>query len=54
MKPPSDWKQRAVEAIGQLLGDRKIKERTAQIEAMILRMDFRWDNGFILDKDEYL
>ena len=21
---------------------------------MILRMDFRWDNGFILDKDEYL
>ena len=26
MKPPSDWKQRAVEAIGQLLGDQKIKE----------------------------
>ena len=32
----------------------EIKERVAQIDEMIKRMDFRWDNGFIPDKDEYL
>jgi hypothetical protein len=26
----------------------------AQIEEMIKRMDFRWDNGFIPDQEEYL
>jgi len=54
MKPPADWKQHAIEAIGELLGNQELKERVAQIEEMIKRMDFRWDNGFITDKDEYL
>jgi hypothetical protein len=54
MKPPADWKQHAIEAIGDLLGNQGVKERVARIEEMIKRMDFRWDNGFITDKDEYL
>jgi len=54
MKPRSDWKERAVQAIGELLGDQHLKERLVQIEEVIKRMDFRWDQGFITDKDEYL
>jgi site-specific DNA recombinase len=54
MKPPADWKEKAVQAIGDLLGDEKVKARVAEIEAVIERMDFRWDQGFITNKDEYL
>ncbi len=54
MKPPADWKQHAIEAIGDLLGNQELKERVAQIEEMIKRMDFRWDSGFIPDQNEYM
>jgi hypothetical protein len=54
MKPPADWKEHAIEAIGDLLGNQKLKDRVVQIEEMIKRMDFRWDNGLVTDKDEYL
>ncbi|MGB8648481.1 MAG: hypothetical protein WCF84_24815 [Anaerolineae bacterium] len=54
MKPPADWKEKAIQAIGDLLGDEKVKARVAEIEAVIERMDFRWDHGFITNKDEYL
>ncbi len=54
MKPPADWKQQVVQAMGNLMGDGKLEERVAQIEETIKRMDFRWDNGFITDQDEYL
>ena len=40
--------------MGQLLGDQKLDERIAEIKAVIERMDFRWDQGFVTDKDEYL
>ena len=36
------------------IGNQELKERVAQIEEMIKQMGFRWDNGFITDKDEYL
>lgn len=54
MKPPADWKQQVVQAMGDLVGDQKLEERVAQIEETIKRMDFRWDNGFITEQDEYL
>ncbi len=54
MKPPADWKDHAVEAISDLLGNQKLKERVAQTEETIKRMDFRWDNGFIPNQEEYL
>lgn len=54
MKPPADWKDHAIEAIGDLLGNQKLKNRVVQIEERIKRMDFRWDNGLVTDKDEYL
>ncbi len=37
-----------------LVGNRTLKDRIAQIEEVIRQMDFRWDNSFITDKDEYL
>lgn len=54
MKPPADWKEHAIQAIADLLGNQEIKDRVVQIEETIKRMDFRWDNGFFTDKDEYL
>ena len=54
LKPPTDWRDRMVQAMGQLIGDQQLDRRIAQIKAVIERMDFRWDNGFITDKDAYL
>lgn len=54
LKPPTDWRNRIVQAMGQLIGDQKLEERIAEIKAIIDRMDFRWDQGFIPDKDAYL
>ena len=36
------------------IGNQELKERVAQIEEMVKRVDFHWNNGFITDKDEYL
>ena len=54
LKPPEDWRKRMVEAMGSLLGDKRLEERITEIKSVIERMDFRWDQGFITDKDEYL
>lgn len=54
IKTPADWKKNAIEAIGDLLGNQKLKERVAQIEEMNKQMDFRWDKGFIPNQEEYL
>ncbi len=54
LKPPEDWRKRMVVAMGQLLGDTKLDERLKEVKTIIERMDFRWDNGFITDKDAYL
>ena len=54
LKPPPDWRERIVNAMGDLLGEQKLEQRLAEIKEVIERMDFRWDNGFITDKDAYL
>ncbi len=54
LKPPADWYERIVQSMGQLIGDQNLDERIGEIKAIIERMDFRWDNGFITDKDAYL
>jgi hypothetical protein len=43
-----------IAAMGQLLGDQKLDERIKEIKGIIERMDFRWDQGFVTDKDEFL
>lgn len=54
LKPPADWHKKMISAMGQLLGDRKLDERVGEIKEIIQRMDFRWDNGFITNRDEYI
>lgn len=54
LKPPADWRERMIASMGQLIGDQQLEERISQIKGIIERMDFRWDNGFITDKDAYL
>ncbi len=54
LKPPPDWRDRMVQATGQLIGDNHLEDRIAEIKEIIERMDFRWDHGFITDKDKYL
>ena len=53
LQVPKDWRDRMVQAIGELIGDRKLEERLVEIYGAIERMDFRWDHGFITDKDAY-
>ncbi len=54
LKPPADWRDRMVAAMGELLGDQKLDARVSEIKGVIERMDFRWDNGFVTDRDAYL
>ncbi len=54
LKPPADWRAQMVAAMGQMLGDERLDERVEEIKGIIKRMDFRWDQGFITDRADYL
>ena len=54
LRPPADWRDKMINAMGQLLGDQALDKRIAEIKTIIERMDFRWDHGFITDQDAYL
>lgn len=54
LKPPLNWRTRITEAMAEMLGEQKLEERLAEIRETIERMDFRWDQGFITDKSDYL
>ena len=41
-------------AMSSLLGEESLEQRLKEIRTMIERMDFRWDQGFITDKADYL
>ena len=41
-------------AVAELVGNQQLEERLAEIREMIERIDFRWDYGFITDKNTYL
>ena len=54
LKPPKDWRGRITATMGAILGEISLQERLDEIREAIERMDFRWDNGFITDKHNYL
>jgi site-specific DNA recombinase len=54
LQVPDNWRERMTAAIAELVGDQQLDERLKQIHEMIERMDFRWDHGFITDKNAYL
>ena len=54
LQVPSDWRERMAQAIAELVGEQQLNERLQAIRETIDRMDFRWDHGFITDRDDYL
>lgn len=54
LKPSQEWRSHITQAMSSILGERNLEERLAEIKAAIERMDFRWDQGFITDKMDYL
>ena len=53
MELPDEWEQSAVNAVGDLLGKERLDERIKEIQAIIERLDFRWDMGY-LKQEEYV
>jgi len=54
LKPPHDWRNSIIHTMSEILGERNLEQRLVEIRSTIERMDFRWDNGFITDKADYL
>jgi hypothetical protein len=54
LKPPPEWRKHITRVVSELLGEESLEQRLTEIRAAIDRMDFRWDQGFITDKHEYL
>lgn len=54
LKPPADWQSRVLHTVSEILGEQSLEQRLEEIRRTIDRMDFRWDNGFITDKTDYL
>ena len=54
LEPPEDWRKSITQAMSEILGEQSLEERLAEIRGTIERMDFRWDQGFITDKDDFM
>ena len=52
--PPQEWRTDIVNSIGELLGEKDLNERLAEIRERIQRMDLRWDHGFVTDEGRYM
>lgn len=50
LKPPKDWREGITIAMSEMLGEKNLEERIAEIKAIIERMDKRWDHGFVAMK----
>ncbi len=53
VKLTADWREKVLASVGDQLGQAKLKERIAELKAIIERLDERWDMGFI-SKEDYL
>ena len=54
LKPPKNWKSGVTAAVGEMLQERNLDERLAEIQGIIKRMDQRWDHGFFTNEEEYI
>lgn len=52
--PTIHWRDRIKTVMGSILGEQMLEDRLKDINEAIDRMDFRWDQGFITDKLDYL
>jgi hypothetical protein len=54
LKPPAGWKAKVVQALANSLGEKCLQQRLDELTATIQRLDLRWDEGFITDKNEFV
>lgn len=54
LRPPDNWRKQIISTVSEIIGEKNLEERLKEISGTIERMDFRWDNGFITDKADYL
>jgi len=54
LKPSGEWREQMIQVLAEIIQNKRIELRMNDIKAIIERMDFRWDYGFITDKDAYL
>jgi hypothetical protein len=50
---PEQWKAAAVFPMMEGITERSIEERTTEVREKIKRLDYRWDQGFITDIEEF-
>src|SRR5690606_14651850 len=54
LKLPENWRENMIQTMGAAIGNQHLEKRINEIKAIIQNMDFRWDMGFITDKDTYV
>lgn len=54
LKPGEDWRNRAIEALAGKIGDADAQKKMNELRTIANNMDFRFDNGLIVDMDRYL
>jgi site-specific DNA recombinase len=54
LRPPENWRTRIIGTMSEILGEKNLEQRLNEIRSTVERMDFRWDQGFITDKVDYL
>ncbi|MBV7336875.1 recombinase family protein [Chloroflexi bacterium TSY] len=54
LNPSQHWRQCIAESIDELLNEQAHQLRLDEIRSTIERMDLRWDQGFIMDKEEFI
>ena len=50
----TNWREKVAQTIRDLLGEKQVDQRLAEISKIIERMDTRWDHGFITDQQDYM
>lgn len=51
---PAEWKAQIIEELAGNLGEKHLQKRLRELATTIERLDFRWDEGFITDKQEFI
>lgn len=54
LKPPADWRNRMIDILAKMTGQQGLEACLNEIKQTIERMDFRFDNGFITNAEEYV
>jgi site-specific DNA recombinase len=54
LRLPQNWRDKIIHIVASDMNDNSLEQRLAEIRAAIERIDFRWDQGFFMSKEEYI